>query len=213
MAQKLDRAQVVDTALRLLNEVGLEGLTLRRIATELDVKAPALYWHFASKQALLDEIATELIRRMTAGTEPPAPGAPWQEYLALTCRTLRHTLLGYRDGAKVFSGSRLTDTGHAAGLEEQLAAFVRDGFTLPEAIEAYFTAYTFTIGFVIEEQAVHPMPGERAPGYDPADRATRIGPDHPLAAASGEGLFTDYDHRFERGLGIITAGITAVRGT
>ncbi|WP_143673537.1 TetR family transcriptional regulator, partial [Streptomyces griseiscabiei] len=43
---KLDKAQVAEAALRLLNEVGLEGLSLRLIAKELDVQAPALYWHF-----------------------------------------------------------------------------------------------------------------------------------------------------------------------
>jgi len=52
----LDRKRVADTALKLLNEVGLDGLTLRAIAKELDVKAPALYWHFKDKQALLDEM-------------------------------------------------------------------------------------------------------------------------------------------------------------
>ncbi|MFJ4676703.1 MULTISPECIES: TetR/AcrR family transcriptional regulator C-terminal domain-containing protein [unclassified Kitasatospora] len=207
MAPKLDRAQVVDTALRLLDEVGLEGLTLRRIATELDCKAPALYWHFANKQALLDELATEMIRRMVAAGEPPAAETPWQRQLALTCRTLRRTLLAHRDGAKVFSGTRLTDFGHTDRFEGQLGSFVRAGFTLSEAVEAYFTAYTFTVGFVIEEQAVHPMPGERTPGYDPADRAERIGPDRPLSAAAGADLFTDYERRFERGLAIVTAGI------
>lgn len=40
---------VVRAALDLLNEVGLDGLTLRRIATELDVQAPALYWHVKNK--------------------------------------------------------------------------------------------------------------------------------------------------------------------
>ena len=72
----LDRARVADTALKLLNEVGLDGLTLRAIAKELDVKAPALYWHFKDKQALLDEMATEMFRRMIAGaaSTPPTPG-------------------------------------------------------------------------------------------------------------------------------------------
>lgn len=64
----LDRTRVADTALKLLNEVGLDGLTLRAIAKELDVKAPALYWHFKDKQALLDEMATEMYRRMVAAT-------------------------------------------------------------------------------------------------------------------------------------------------
>ncbi|MFF5945755.1 TetR family transcriptional regulator, partial [Streptomyces althioticus] len=76
----LDRARVADTALRLLNEVGLDGLTLRAIAKELDVKAPALYWHFRDKQALLDEMATQMFRRMAADAELD-PADTWQERL------------------------------------------------------------------------------------------------------------------------------------
>ena len=211
MAQKLDRTQVVGTALRLLNETGLEGLTLRRIATELDVKAPALYWHFANKQELLDEMATEMLRRMSAG--PATVPADWREALTATCRTLRGSLLGYRDGAKVFSGTRLTDQGHSAGQELLLRAFTDDGFELADAVQAFFTAYAYTIGFVIEEQAVRPLPGEpAAPAYDPAVRAEQIGSGRPLAAAASRELFTGYEQRFERGLTILLAGIAAVRG-
>jgi len=50
----LERDLVVNTALKLLDEVGLDGLTLRKLAAELGVQAPALYWHFKNKQALLD---------------------------------------------------------------------------------------------------------------------------------------------------------------
>ncbi|MFE7562697.1 TetR/AcrR family transcriptional regulator C-terminal domain-containing protein [Kitasatospora sp. NPDC057500] len=207
MPPKLDRTQVVDTALRLLDETGLDGLTLRRIATELDVKAPALYWHFANKQALLDEMATEMLRRMSAG--PTTVPDSWQEAVTGTCRTLRTSLLGYRDGAKVFSGTRLTDSGHTEGQQALLAAFGRAGFDLGDAVLAFTTAYAFTIGFVIEEQAVHPVPGERAPGYDPEQRAAGIDPEHALAAAAGRDLFGGFEQRFERGLAIVVAGIEA----
>ncbi|MFE7192478.1 TetR/AcrR family transcriptional regulator C-terminal domain-containing protein [Kitasatospora sp. NPDC057541] len=207
MPPKLDRAQVVDAALRLLDETGLDGLTLRRIATELDVKAPALYWHFANKQALLDEMATEMLRRMSA--KAPAVPEAWQEAVAGTCRGLRTALLGYRDGAKVFSGTRLTDSGHAEGQQALLAVLGRAGFELADAVSAFTTAYAFTIGFVIEEQAVHPMPGERAPGYDPDRRAAGIDPEHALAAAASRELFGDFERRFERGLAIVVAGIEA----
>ncbi|MFB7471208.1 TetR/AcrR family transcriptional regulator C-terminal domain-containing protein [Kitasatospora sp. NPDC056184] len=205
MPPKLDRAQVVDTALRLLDETGLDGLTLRRIATELGVKAPALYWHFANKQALLDEMATEMLRRMSAGSS----GVPddWREAVAGTCRALRAALLGYRDGAKVFSGTRLTDSGHAEQQHALLAVFDRAGFELGDAVLAFTTAYAFTIGFVIEEQAVHPVPGERAPGYEPERRAAGIDPEHALAAAASRELFGDFEQRFERGLAIVVAGI------
>ncbi len=210
MPPKLDRAQVVDAALRLLDETGLEGLTLRRIATALDVKAPALYWHFANKQALLDEMATEMLRRMSAG--PNAVPESWQEAITTTCRTLRAALLGYRDGAKVFSGTRLTDYGHAGEQDALLAAFLRAGYELGDAVLAFTTASAFTIGFVIEEQAVQPVPGERAPEYDPERRAAAIDPEHALAAAASRELFGGFEQRFERGLAIVVAGVEASLG-
>jgi len=131
----LDRKRVADAALALLNETGLDGLTLRAIARELDVKAPALYWHFKDKQALLDEMATEMYRRMVAGTELD-PGDTWQERLRRANHGLREALLAYRDGAKVFSGSRFTGTDHAAQMEETLRLFTAAGFTLGQAVRA-----------------------------------------------------------------------------
>ncbi|MGP3927462.1 TetR/AcrR family transcriptional regulator C-terminal domain-containing protein [Streptomyces sp. 8N616] len=209
---RLDRAQVVDTALRLLNEVGLEGLTLRRIAKELGVQAPALYWHFRNKQELLDEMATDMLRRMTVPLSEaegaPGGGVSWQDAITFTCRELRKALLGYRDGAKVFSGTRLTDLSHIGAFDSYLGALTGAGFALRDAVNAYFTSYAFTIGFVIEEQSVYPVPGgERDPHYDVAERADRIGEEFPLAAAAGADLFSDYDARFETGLRIVVAGI------
>ncbi|MEU1041786.1 TetR/AcrR family transcriptional regulator C-terminal domain-containing protein [Streptomyces sp. NPDC005551] len=204
---RLDKRLVTDTALRLLNEVGLDGLTLRAIAKELDVQAPALYWHVKNKQALLDEMATEMYRRMVAGARP-APDGSWQERLLAANRALRRSLLGYRDGAKVFSGSRFTGTDHAVQMEEHLRAFLDAGFDLPQAVRAITTAYLFTLGFVTEEQGVQPLPGERREGFDVAERAARMA-DFPLSAAAGAELFQDYEQGFEEGLRLVVAGIEA----
>ncbi|WP_369364848.1 TetR/AcrR family transcriptional regulator C-terminal domain-containing protein [Streptomyces sp. CG4] len=206
----LDRRRVADTALRLLNEVGLEGLTLRAIAKELDVKAPALYWHFKDKQALLDEMATEMYRRMVAGTALD-PADTWQERLLRSNRGLRAALLGYRDGAKVFSGSRFTGTEHAPALEANLRLLTEAGFTLDQAVHAGRTASAYTVGFVIEEQGVQPLPGERREGYDVAERARRLA-EYPLAAEAGQLLFDGYDAQFEEGLAIVVAGVGARYG-
>ncbi|EFL25395.1 tetracycline repressor protein class D [Streptomyces himastatinicus ATCC 53653] len=209
---RLDREQVVDAALRLLNEVGLEGLTLRRIAKELNVQAPALYWHFKNKQALLDEMATTIFLRLAEEPGNLDEAMTWQERLIEGQHALRRTLLRYRDGAKVFSGTRFTRTDHAVTMEAHLRAFVAAGFTPGAAARASFIAYAFTLGFVTEEQAVEPMAGERTPGYDVAERADLIGPDYPLAAAAGADLFLDYDARFEEGLRTIVAGIESTLG-
>src|SRR5262249_50116230 len=99
---RLDRERVIRTALGLLNKVGLERLTLRRIARELSVQAPALYWHFKNKQELLDEMATMMFNDLLSGETPFSSDGPWAESMAGSMRALRRMLLGYRDGAKVF---------------------------------------------------------------------------------------------------------------
>ena len=203
----LDRTRVADTALRLLNEVGLDGLTLRAIAKELDVKAPALYWHFKDKQALLDEMATEMYRRMVAGT-PLDPGDGWRERLLKSNRGLRAALLGYRDGARVFSGSRFTGLEHAEQMEDTLRVFTAAGLTLAQAVRATSTTYLYTLGFVTEEQGVQPLPGERREGFDVSERA-RLMADFPLSAQAGAEIFTDFDRHYEEGLALVIAGIEA----
>jgi AcrR family transcriptional regulator len=51
---KLHREQIVETALRLMDEHGIEWLTMRRLAEALGVSAPTLYWHLPDKDALHD---------------------------------------------------------------------------------------------------------------------------------------------------------------
>ncbi|MEU5427692.1 TetR/AcrR family transcriptional regulator C-terminal domain-containing protein [Streptomyces olivoreticuli] len=209
MATRIDRALVADTALRLLNEVGLEGLTLRRIAKELDVQAPALYWHFKNKQELLDEVATEMFRRMAAPIAH-AKGDTWQERMAAAIREQRRFLLGYRDGAKVFSGTRFTDDSYATPLEKMLRDCIEAGFTPRAAARAWFTLSTYTIGYVIEEQSVHPTPesDDRDPAYEKEERARRLA-GHPLADEAGWEFFDDLDAGYEDGLRVVIAGIEA----
>ena len=206
--ERLDRTRVARTALRLLNEVGLEGLTLRAIAKELDVKAPALYWHFKDKQALLDEMATEMVRRMVEDMTPSGPPADWAELLTAAMRGLRGHLLRYRDGAKVYSGTHYTDTSYAAAMEAHLRLLTEAGFTAAGAARAWFTAYNYTIGYVIEEQAMGPDPAT-GEGFDLAARAARLAA-YPLVAAAGEELFARQEEGFEAGLAAVVAGVGVV---
>ncbi|MFK0296837.1 TetR/AcrR family transcriptional regulator C-terminal domain-containing protein [Streptomyces sp. NPDC090442] len=217
MASRIDRDAVVATALRLLNEGGLDGLTLRRIAKELNVQAPALYWHFKNKQELLDEMATEVFRRLFRSTASGGPGpdgrwSSWQEMLLRSCGALREELLTYRDGGKLVSGTRMTDDTFAAPMELFLGHFTAVGFTLSEAVSAWWTAYNYTVGLVIEEQSVHPDPERpeiRDPAYDLDERERRLGATYPLAAHAGRQMFGDVQASYDAGLRIIIAGIEA----
>src|SRR2546421_3453768 len=105
----LTRQDIARSGLKLLNEVGLNGLTLRLIAADLGVKAPALYWHLKNKQELLDEMATQMFADSVEERRPPESLGEW-EAVAHSARALRRMMLAYRGGGKAFSGTYLADT-------------------------------------------------------------------------------------------------------
>ncbi len=158
----LTRQDIAHAGLRLLNDVGLNGLTLRLIAQELGVKAPALYWHMKNKQELLDEMATRMYADAMPGRVPEGMGE--RESLELAARALHRMMLAYRDGAKVFAGTFLTDDSLLG--DNPLQSRVDAGLEPHLTGRALFTVYSYVIGFSIEEQAVYPVPGERDPRYD-----------------------------------------------
>lgn len=204
----LDRKKVITTALRLLDRVGLEGLSLRALATDLRVQAPALYWHFKNKQELLDEMATSMLigslKVLLPNEKQPGDWTGWATNFG---QQLHRMLLGHRDGAKMFSGTYLTDPSAFEPMESALRRFIAAGFSAPDAVTALKTIYCYTIGFTIEEQAVMPKPGKRDPRYDPATRAKRIGRSRlPLVVAAGEAM-DDLDNQFDQGLKIIIRGL------
>ena len=203
----LDRERVVRAALKLLDKVGLDGLTLRKLASDLHVQAPALYWHFKSKQELLDEMATRVLADAVAEMLPGEEGG-WREWAMHLGNGVRRMLLRYRDGAKMFSGTYLTDDTLYEPMEGALRRFVDAGFTPEEALCGYKTIYCYAVGFTIEEQAVYPRPGKRDPRYDPKKREQRIThPEQlPLTLASGK-LMEDFDDNFQQGLEIIIRGL------
>lgn len=185
-------------------------MTLRRLATRLGVQAPALYWHFKSKQELLDEMATEVLRQAVERSADLAALSDWREWSGAFYARLRETLLHYRDGAKMFSGTYLTDADLFAQMEENLRRFVEAGFTLRQAVVGLGTLYSFTIGFVIEEQATQLAPGEPNPQYDLAVRDKRVSKDlYPLSSAAGVEMFKRHDARFGEGIGLILTGMAA----
>ncbi|WP_280469956.1 TetR family transcriptional regulator [Nocardia brasiliensis] len=65
---------IAQAALDLLDEVGLDGPTMRKVAAALDVQAPALYWHVANKRELLDAMARNVFVAAIEGLEAPRRG-------------------------------------------------------------------------------------------------------------------------------------------
>jgi AcrR family transcriptional regulator len=201
----LDRQTVVRTGLRVLDDVGLEALTLRKIASELNVQPPALYWHFKNKRDLIDEMATTLL---TDHVQPVPEGATWDGFAFDYGVGMRQMLLRYRDGARMFAGTYLTDTSVYQHQEAALRLMTDAGFSIEDGGQVYFTISSYTVGFVIEEQAVYPRPGERDERYDVDRRTERMADEHvPLATAAGSSLFGGFDARYRRGLSAIISGV------
>jgi AcrR family transcriptional regulator len=61
---KLDRAEVVATALDLVRREGPDALTMRRLATELDVQPPTIYWHVGSRDELVEAVVRAQSERL-----------------------------------------------------------------------------------------------------------------------------------------------------
>src|SRR5579862_9529939 len=190
----LDRPAILRQAFEVLNDGGLEGLTLRKLAARLQVQAPAIYWHFKSKGELLDEMGTQVLMETVAENQDWREPADWREWATVYCRRLRKALLRYRDGAKMASGTYLTDTRMYGVMEASLRRLTAAGFSLRQAVVLMTTLYSYTIGFVIEEQATRSVEGAVHPRYELEDRERRVDrKSHPLAAQAGVEMFTNSD--------------------
>ena len=202
------RDAVVKAGLVLLNERGLDGLTLGAIAKELNVKAPTLYWRFNSKQELVDEMATQIVEEWANRMPPGGTSASWQEHANAFAQTLRRTLRTYREGARLVAGTYLTRPVLRNVMEASLANFVAAGVSLHEAALCLSSLYHFTIGFTIEEQAVHPRDGSLDAQYREEGPRNMDPTAHPLIGTLGRYFFTDYDRRFDQGVNSIIMGIS-----
>ncbi len=200
----------MQAALDLLDEAGMDGLTVRALAARLGVQAPALYWHVRSKQALLDEMATLIWRRVGDVMAGLPASTPWREVMSVYAATIRAALLGHRDGAKAFSGTTLTDPEVVRRQEVTLGTLTSQGFTLPDGVRGLLLINNFTIGFCVEEQAVRQVTASGDDRY--SRRAELIGPDTaPLAVAAGEVIFGDPDTRFGELTGLLLDTVGRLR--
>jgi len=85
---KLDKKQIVEAALALLQEEGIERLSMRKLAARLAIRAPTLYWYFPDRSSILREVIKSLIVDMVERT--PQRDS-WQGWLKAFGATLWET--------------------------------------------------------------------------------------------------------------------------
>jgi AcrR family transcriptional regulator len=129
---RLDREAVLDAAIELADEAGLEAVSLRRVADRLGVTAMALYRHVESKDDLLDGMADRLYAELTA----PDRSGGWWESLAALAHSTRSVLLARPWAAPLFA--RPLAGPNAMALDEALSdALARAGFSAVETRELH----------------------------------------------------------------------------
>lgn len=154
-AGRLTRTDVIDAALRVLDERGLDGLSTRAVADRLGVRMNTVLWHVKTKSRMLDLMADAVL----AGIRyDDLPDAPLERARELAGR-YRRALLSHRDGAALVTGTyaaephtlrfadRLVDALLAAGADDRRAAWTA------------WTVNYFVLGLTQEEQAA-PQDGD-----------------------------------------------------
>jgi len=203
----LDRSAVVQTALELLQRGGLDGLTTRRLADELGVKSPALYWHFHNKQELLDAMADALIR--AAGMGPPRSGETWQEWLSRRVRAYRTSLLAYPDSARIIARAQQLSPAAIRAFNEELQAMVDLGFDAVQALRTITALTNYVNGFILQEQSSR-QPATHGPvTRDSLAELLSEGHAAPLLVAFAEGGSPYNEASFEYGLQALIEGCAA----
>jgi len=208
---KLDARTIATAALPLLDDGGVDGLTMRKVAAALGVQAPALYWHVKNKRELLDAMARVLFVSAVDGLEAPRRGTDWQDWLAELAGRLRKTLLRYRDGGRVLAGTNVSDDSMWRVTELTLRTLEDAGFSARDVTRVFPLLLHYTIGYVIEEQA---QTGVDYPDGNPYQtdeiRQSVDAERYPLTARMVVDLFAaDPDAEFEHGVRVILAGVRA----
>ncbi|MBX7268246.1 TetR family transcriptional regulator [Micromonospora sp. Llam7] len=159
-SERLDRDEVLSTALAIADADGLDAVTLRRVAAAWNVTPMALYWHFKDKDALLDA----LVERILGEVDLTAGGtADLRTVMTALLRVLRaHPALAE------ITPIRLMRTDAGIDLAERVIALLRgEGHSPVAAAQLSIFLLNALIGLVIRQ------PGDPA-AADPALRESLL---------------------------------------
>src|SRR6266540_2129841 len=178
----LTRQTMIETALLLLDEVGLDGLTVRRLAAELGVQSPSLYWHIRTKQ----------------------------DWLTRRGRAYRRSLLAHRDSARIVAAAAALSPATVRAFDQELTAMVGCGFTPVLALRTIAALTRYVNGFVLQEQTERQ--GAAAPPADQLAALAGLldgGTSATLLVAIREGGSSLSEEAFEYGVRALIDGTTS----
>jgi len=205
--------KVVEGALALADSEGLEAVTIRRLARELGVTPMALYWHFRSKDELLDSVAASIFEEIDLSVDA---SARWQEQLRALLGSMVNVLRAHPSTAILLSTRTASSEGSLRATEVALDILGCGGFSPTEATQiARHSLSTVTNlvsgepGVVAREESGKMIDARRHARLFleslPPERYPRL-----VEAATPLSEGVDPDTYFAFGLELLLAGIEAI---
>jgi len=168
----LTAERIVQAALELVDRDGLDGLSMRRLGTDLGSGATSIYWHVPNKDALLDLIVDRLMEE-AVGSIRREPGSTWRADLAAHAVGLR-VVLERHAGAATLLGSRVPVGPHGLQFMERVLGTLGDaGFGGRQRALAYAALTGYTIGQAVLQSRRAPTTAPDRPTH--GDQTQRLG--------------------------------------
>lgn len=209
----LSTTRVVAEAIRLADREGVEGLSMRRLASELGAGAMSLYHYVASKDELLDAMIDVVFDEI----ELPAEAIDWQSAMRRQAVSAR-TVLARHPWAIGLMESRTTPgPANLRHREAFTACLRRAGFSIVTATHANWLLNSYVYGFALQEAS---LPFDSADGLADMTESVYLpqlpAEQFPYLRESAEGLLAagyDPQAEFLVGLDLILAALESLRAS
>ena len=198
----LSAETIFEAALALVDEDGIEALTMRRLAGKLGVATMSLYSHVPNK----DQLLLGVVNLATSEIALPEPGTPPWEALRGITREFRRVALVHPNLVPLIVRRPPTGSQGLYVLEAALDALRRAGMSPAQAAQAYRVSASFAIGFVSLECGgfFKPVDFDAGEHVAPVDLAAL-----PRVVESAPALADwDADAEFEAGMDLIIGALT-----
>jgi TetR/AcrR family tetracycline transcriptional repressor len=143
----LSRSRITQSAIRLLNELGLKELSMRKVADDLLVQPASLYYHVKGKEQLLQLLSDKISSEMVW----PDSSLPWREQLLQWGEQFRKVLHGYRDAVELFNSTIGLGYNRIMQIEKLYQMLVSAGFEDKQIPWIASMLKNYVFGFVAEE--------------------------------------------------------------
>jgi AcrR family transcriptional regulator len=141
----LSRERVLQAAIALADEAGIESLSMRKLAQALGVEAMSLYHYFANKDAILDA----MLEVVFSEYEPPASDADWRAAMRRAAISAHHTLLRHPWACGLLMSPTSPSLAQLRWMDTVLGRFRSAGFSPEMTHHAYHALDSHIVGFTL----------------------------------------------------------------